>query len=836
MKIKTLILTALLIPNLVFGATTVGWNTPTPTTGWIQANLVNGVNQVINAIAGIFTSASSTFAGPVRFPSISNGCLFTSGFVLTSTGSPCGTGSGTVGVGNQGQVPFYNANGNTLTATSAIFIAQSGNVGIGTTTPGDHLILDGNNFIANGVVGAGDNISLSGDGARMIWYPKKSAFLVGSIDDGSGGFDDANIGDFSINMGSDTSCTGTSCVSIGNTTKATNDSAVAIGSYNNSSGPLSFTFGSGNTASGGGSSVFGQNSVASGDDSISIGLDSTLDLPLPEVSGNSSLGIFMGPNTGVNITANDVMAVMGGSLGIGTTTPGSLLSIGNTGGINFYPTATSTFGSSANGINIKKGCFSINGTCVGGGGSSTGASTTLLADFNTFSNTNNFTGKLGLASSSPWGQLSVNPNALGSGVPEFVVGSSTATHFVIDGGGRVGIGSSTPTNLLDVSGNGSYYSTTGNLGNIQITPNGNNQIIFNRDSNTGISQRTYNNTGIINGLNTVYHAGGTQASPTATQNGFTLGTYSFGGHTGSGLATAASISSFAESNWAVGAASAALTFNTLSGSGAIPERMRITSLGNVLIGTTTGTYGSLIIASSTSSQLVLGSGLNEPSWAERAAGGNLYFATSSPLTGATSTGSVSISSAAVGSSGGLWIATGTPTSIGLGALEVTGKVYFHSLSTATNKNAVCIDSATNQIVTAGNTTCITSALKTKTLIGGITSQQALGILGMQPMEYYNKDGGDRRYGFIADWVKDTNLVEYSKTDNDLFQKGEVSGFDYNRYTALLTKFTQDLYYKVDKSISDFTLWNNDQDKSIKKLEDENKDLKARIEVLESKIK
>src|SRR5581483_3880787 len=42
--------------------------------------------------------------------------------------------------------------------------------------------------------------------------------------------------------------------------------------------------------------------------------------------------------------------------------------------------------------------------------------------------------------STPWGLLSVNPSALGSGVPEFVVGSSTKTHFVIDGGGNVGIG------------------------------------------------------------------------------------------------------------------------------------------------------------------------------------------------------------------------------------------------------------------------------------------------------------------------------------------------------------------------------------------------------------
>src|SRR6202030_3487167 len=40
-----------------------------------------------------------------------------------------------VNFGTTGQLPFYAANGTTLTATSSLFLSQAGNVGIGTTSP-----------------------------------------------------------------------------------------------------------------------------------------------------------------------------------------------------------------------------------------------------------------------------------------------------------------------------------------------------------------------------------------------------------------------------------------------------------------------------------------------------------------------------------------------------------------------------------------------------------------------------------------------------------------------------------------------------------------------------
>jgi hypothetical protein len=62
------------------------------------------------------------------------------------------------------------------------------------------------------------------------------------------------------------------------------------------------------------------------------------------------------------------------------------------------------------------------------------------------------TGNVGIGSSSPWGLLSVNPNNLLTGVPEFVIGSSTGTHFIVEQDGDVGIGTTSPYAKLSVIG------------------------------------------------------------------------------------------------------------------------------------------------------------------------------------------------------------------------------------------------------------------------------------------------------------------------------------------------------------------------------------------------
>lgn len=71
----------------------------------------------------------------------------------------------------------------------------------------------------------------------------------------------------------------------------------------------------------------------------------------------------------IDKNGNALFGLGGANVGIGTTTPGSLLSIGNTGGINFT-LATSTFNTSG-GINIASGCYAVAGVCVGSSGGDT---------------------------------------------------------------------------------------------------------------------------------------------------------------------------------------------------------------------------------------------------------------------------------------------------------------------------------------------------------------------------------------------------------------------------------------------------------------------------------
>jgi hypothetical protein len=153
---------------------------------------------------------------------------------------------------------------------------------------------------------------------RMFFDKSKGAFRVGGASNTE--WDDASVGDYSFASGVRTSASGTGSIALGGETTASTSWATAIGHVTMASGYASTAIGSSTIASGAGSTAIGRTATASGDYSMAIGLGDAAGT-IPQVSGASSFGIFMGDQSGVDVSQANTMAIMGGDVGIGRTDP-----------------------------------------------------------------------------------------------------------------------------------------------------------------------------------------------------------------------------------------------------------------------------------------------------------------------------------------------------------------------------------------------------------------------------------------------------------------------------------------------------------------------------------
>jgi len=134
---------------------------------------------------------------------------------------------------------------------------------------------------------------------------------------------------------------------------------------------------------------------------------------------------------------------------------------------------------------------------------------------------------------------------------------NNTTRMVVAGGGNVGIGTTSPTSPLHVSGQ-TRLESSGEAGPHTY-----------RDGNSGNDIRFFS-------------TNGTLANPTAKTNGSAVGQIHFHGHDGTAYEQRASILATVDSTPSTGNMPMRLTFMTGTTSNA--ERMRIDSLGNVGIG------------------------------------------------------------------------------------------------------------------------------------------------------------------------------------------------------------------------------------------------------------
>ncbi|MFA5998244.1 MAG: immunoglobulin-like domain-containing protein [Candidatus Paceibacterota bacterium] len=338
------------------------------------------------------------------------------------------------------------------TATNFI-VTNGGNVGIGTASPLAQLSV-GSGSLADAVVPVQINAASGG----QAWYGVNKAggygMLTGFYDVASGNFSRGGV----IRMVTSDPLT----IAVNNTVSAMtflSDGNVGIGTTTPGSRLHVY-----NGQGGGSVSVSSYDTLSVENNNINyINMISPTANRSGIIFSNSLRGIG-----GITYTGGDTTAGYGGTnslnfstngstqsmvinstgnVGIGTTTPSYKLEVNNDSAATIArlfrnqtgANADVEFGNKSNTwIHRVTGDGTYDYTLVNSGN----GVRVLTALYN---------GNVGIGTTTPWGQLSVNPNGITG--PAFVVGSSTATNFIVTNGGNVGIGTVSPQAKFDVAGN-----------------------------------------------------------------------------------------------------------------------------------------------------------------------------------------------------------------------------------------------------------------------------------------------------------------------------------------------------------------------------------------------
>ena len=246
------------------------------------------------------------------------------------------TGSVSIGITNTasgyGSLAFGSSNTASGTGSTA-FGQESVASGIDSTAFGLKSLASGSYSTAFGLSILPGNVTCSAAGASV---PVTTADGFGST--AFGACTNAS-GPISTAFGFGSIANGISSTAFGTSTVASGSTSTAFGNFNTASGENSTAFGSDNTASGLSTVAFGYNNTASGENSTAFGSNNTASAQLSTALGGSidlqatatnSVGINLDSSVSQTVANANIMVIMGGNVGIGTTAPAGTLDVDGT--------------------------------------------------------------------------------------------------------------------------------------------------------------------------------------------------------------------------------------------------------------------------------------------------------------------------------------------------------------------------------------------------------------------------------------------------------------------------------------------------------------------------
>ncbi len=239
--------------------------------------------------------------------------------------------------GSQGCIRYLEGTGLQFSDDCSTFSNFAGGGGLWTDNT-THITRESFHIIDTGQTS--DSASLSdagghGGGTFAFYDTDSGALRGGTLSASNVAWDDANIGDNSFGWGQDARASGSGSIALGSNSIASGTNSMALRTNSLASGYGSFAVGWGSQATNNGSYAIGDVAVSSGINSVafgneiissgrnSIGFSAGYDIDAsgntgPTVSGDYSIGFFMGDNDGADLTDANTMAILGGDFIVGS--------------------------------------------------------------------------------------------------------------------------------------------------------------------------------------------------------------------------------------------------------------------------------------------------------------------------------------------------------------------------------------------------------------------------------------------------------------------------------------------------------------------------------------